>query len=172
MSENGLRNLNAASEKSAFDQLLACCGSVSWARQMVAARPFASRAALDRSAEEIWAGVGEADRLEAFRAHPKIGDLDALRSRFSHDRWAGGEQAGASGAADSVLEALAEANQRYEDRFGFIFIICASGRSADFMLAALNSRIDHSREVELVEAAAQQALITKLRLGKLLEWKT
>jgi OHCU decarboxylase len=129
---------------------------------MAALQPFEDRAALLRAADRVWWSLGEADHLEAFSAHPKIGQK-------ASSAWSQKEQAGAANAEQATLAELAELNQRYDAKHGFIFIVCASGRSADAMLAELRTRLDRDRATELRTAAEEQAKITRLRLGKLLE---
>jgi len=160
--------LNALPAEAAEAAFLRCCGSVRWAHRMAARRPFADvdavLAAADAAADELT----EADWLEAFAQHPRIGDLDALRTRFTDTRtWSADEQAGAAGASDTVLHALAEGNRTYETRFGFTFIVCATGRCADEMLDLLQARLSNDRWVEIGVAAAEQRAITRLRLDKL-----
>ena len=158
----GLDRLNEIPPLDATAALLRCCGSSRWTAAMVGARPFEDAAALARIAERVWWSVGEADHLEAFAAHPRIGEASA--AKFSQQ-----EQAAAGGAAAATLGELAEANREYADKHGFIFIVCASGRGADEMLAELRTRLRNSRDVELRTAAEEQAKITRLRLAKLLE---
>ena len=136
---------------------------------MAASRPFADQAGLLAAAEERWGGLSKADFLEAFSHHPRIGGKDALRAKFAQTRdWAQGEQAATSAASEEVIEALARGNDEYEKRFGYIFIVCATGKSAGEMLGLLRARLDNDPERELVIAAAEQAKITALRLKKLL----
>jgi allantoicase len=144
------------------DQLKRCCGATRWAEAMAAQQPFEDRAALLRAADRTWWSLDEKDFLEAFAAHPKIGQKSA-------SAWSQKEQAGAASAQAETLAELAALNQRYEAKHGFIFIVCASGRSADAMLADLRTRIERDRASELRTAAEEQAKITRLRLGKLLE---
>jgi 2-oxo-4-hydroxy-4-carboxy-5-ureidoimidazoline decarboxylase len=135
---------------------------------MAARRPFAGAAGLFAAAREVWQGLAREDWLEAFAAHPRIGDLEALRGKFAATAaWSAGEQAGVAGAAEATLRALAEANRAYEARFGHIFIVCASGKSAEEMLALLERRLNNSAEEELRTAAGEQEKITRLRLEKL-----
>jgi 2-oxo-4-hydroxy-4-carboxy-5-ureidoimidazoline decarboxylase len=136
---------------------------------MHAQRPFASRAALLAAADAVWTGLTEADYLEAFAHHPRIGeDLAALRARFPDTAgWASAEQAGASAADEPTLLALRDENRAYFERFGFIFIVCASGKSARELLASLRDRLGNERPHELAIAATEQAKITRLRLEKL-----
>jgi OHCU decarboxylase len=134
---------------------------------MTTARPFEDLDALLRIGERTWWSLGTDDHLEAFAAHPKIGEAKTPASGDA--KWSSAEQAGAAGANAAVLESLAEVNRAYEAQLGFIFIVCASGRSAEAMLADLRTRLANSREVELRTAAEEQAKITRLRLIKLVE---
>lgn len=142
------------------------CGATRWIERMAARRPFGSRDALLAAAREEWTSLDERDWREAFAHHPKIGDRAALAARFpaTHDLSAR-EQSGVAGASDVVLDALADANRRYEARFGCIFIVCATGLSAAQMLDALNQRLCNPPEEELRIAAAEQLKITLLRLS-------
>ena len=179
-----LDDLNALNADAAAGELLRCCGSSRWARQMAASRPFASSEALMASADSYWGALDGADWLEAFAAHPKIGagGVDgAGRAGFDQRRatplpehgaaqdWSAQEQAGAAGAADATLQRLAKLNRDYEARFGYIFIVCATGKSAAEMLELLERRIGHDPETEIRIAADEQRKITRLRLMKLLD---
>jgi 2-oxo-4-hydroxy-4-carboxy-5-ureidoimidazoline decarboxylase len=160
--------LNALPPDEARATLLRCCGSRRWADAMTARRPFASQPELLAAAAEIWNGLGRDDWLEAFAAHPRIGDVEALRKKFaSTAAWCAGEQARVAGAAEEVSQALAEGNRRYEDRFGYIFIVCATGKTAAEMLDLLRERLPNDPAHELTVAAAEQAKIIRLRLEKL-----
>jgi 2-oxo-4-hydroxy-4-carboxy-5-ureidoimidazoline decarboxylase len=160
--------LNALPSADARAALLRCCGARRWADGMLARRPFASMADLLAAADEIWAGLDRADWLEAFAAHPRIGDMDSLKKKFAATAaWSAGEQAGVAGAAEAVLRDLADGNRRYEERFGHIFIVCATGKTAAEMLHLLRERLPNAPDVELRIAAAEQAKITRLRLEKL-----
>jgi len=139
--------------------LRAACGSARWSEEMAALRPFGELPALLAAAERVWWRLGEADRLEAFAAHPKIGER-------SEEKQSESEQAGARGASADVLTQLAQANAAYLDKLGFIYIVCASGRSAEAMLADLRERLGHDRAVELRTASEEQAKIVRLRLVK------
>jgi 2-oxo-4-hydroxy-4-carboxy-5-ureidoimidazoline decarboxylase len=166
---DGLRRLNDLPAAEARDELLRCCGSSRWAEAMTAKRPCADAPALFEAAERVWWGLEPADWREAFAHHPRIGDREALRARFAATReWAAGEQAGVGSASEDVLTALAEGNAAYESRFGYIFIVCATGRTAPEMLALLRERLPHEAQDELRIAAGEQAKITRLRLEKLL----
>jgi len=167
---DALRRLNDAAADTARAFLLRCCGSSAWADAMIARRPFEDPAGLLTAADQVWQGLAPDDWREAFAHHPQIGDREALRTRFASTReWAAGEQDGAAAASDEVLEALAAGNRDYEERFGYIFIVCATGKTAPEMLALLRERLPHSPEEELPIAAGEQARITRLRLQKLLQ---
>ena len=133
---------------------------------MLARRPFGSDGALKAAARDEWLALGEADWLEAFSHHPQIGDRAALAARFpaTHDLSAR-EQSGVNAASAKVIDELAQANATYLDRFGFIFIVCATGKSAVEMLQLLRDRLGNDRATELRIAAEEQAKITALRLS-------
>jgi len=162
----GSQTINTASPEAARTILLRACGSTRWVERMMQRRPFGNDARLLFAARNEWFGLTEADWLEAFAHHPRIGDRASLAARFpaTHDLSAK-EQAGIGGANADVLAALAEANERYFDRFGFVFVVCASGKSAEEMLALLQARLRNDRSAELRIAAEEQARITALRLG-------
>jgi 2-oxo-4-hydroxy-4-carboxy-5-ureidoimidazoline decarboxylase len=163
------QRLDAAGADEARRLLSTCCGSRRWIDGMAAARPYGSRDALLSASRDVWFGLDPADWREAFSHHPKIGDREALRERFAATRvLSEREQAGVAGASDAVLDALAEGNTAYERRFGFIFIVCATGKSAEEMLGLLRSRIDNDPAREIRIAAAEQAKITALRLEALI----
>jgi len=143
---------------------------MTWARTLTKARPFENFDDLFAKADRIWWSLRDEDWLEAFRAHPKIGEKRAATPQSEQaQKWAAHEQAGTQQAAAETSAALADGNRKYEDCFGFIFIICASGKSAEEMLASLNNRLQNNRETELAIAAEEQRKITRLRLEKLLE---
>jgi OHCU decarboxylase len=165
-----LATWNAAGKTMALDAMLACCGSKRWAEGMVALRPIGSVEALSEAADRVWGAMQEADWLEAFACHPRIGErqpaLAAANATARSAAWSHQEQSSASAASERVLAELAEGNRLYEQRFGFTYIICATGKSAGEMLAILKRRLASSREVELREAAEQQRQIMQIRLGK------
>lgn len=158
--------LDTAADVDARAILTRACGSSRWVDRMMARRPFGNDARLFKAARIEWFGLTEADWLEAFSHHPQIGDRASLAARFpaTHELSAQ-EQAGVARAGDVVLSALAEANATYLDRFGFIFIVCATGKTAEEMLALLRARLPNNRATELRNAAEEQAKITALRLG-------
>lgn len=157
-----LDDLNALPDDEAAAAFLRCCGSIRWARLMAAARPFASADAVAAAADSAGASIDRADWLEAFGAHPMIGER-------TESSWAAGEQAGSRSASDDMRSRLAKGNQTYHERFGYIFIVCATGKSADEMLGLLEGRLTNGAETELRVAAGEQRKITRLRLAKLLE---
>jgi 2-oxo-4-hydroxy-4-carboxy-5-ureidoimidazoline decarboxylase len=164
-----IHRLNAASDAQAWNALSRCCGASRWILKMMRARPFCAAATLLEQSDAAFETLERADWLEAFSHHPKIGDLESLRSKFAATRdWAGNEQAGTNAADEATLRALAGGNSDYEQKFGFIFIICATGKSAEEMLLALRARLPNAPEEELHNAAQQQTQITRLRLRKLL----
>ncbi len=152
--------------------LLACCGSTRWAEQVAALRPFWDVGQLLRIGERVWRESGPEDWLEAFRAHPRIGERKAEQETGEQSRnWSEGEQSRARDAAVQTLDALTEANREYETRFGFIFIVCATGKTAEEMLELLRARMGNDPETELRVAAGEQWRITELRLKKFLNVK-
>jgi len=164
-----LDRLNALAPADAQVEFLKCCGSTRWAKLMTEARPFANFEEVSSRADEIWASLGEQDWLEAFHAHPRIGERKAAATQSQQAAgWSAQEQSQAQQAADETKAAIAEGNSVYEDRFGFIFIICASGKSAEQILSSLNERLANSVATELPIAAEEQQKITQLRLKKLL----
>jgi OHCU decarboxylase len=163
-------HLNSWPRERAEAELLKCCGSSRWARQMTAARPFQDEQELLEKADHIWWSLDGEDWLEAFSHHPKIGEKKAAQAQSAEARrWSEHEQAGATRAATQTLLALAEANRAYERRFGFIFIVCATGKTAAEMLELCEGRLNNAADVELRIAAEEQRRITQLRLKKLLE---
>ena len=166
---SGLARLNALPADDAERELLTCCGSRAWARRMADARPFGDADDLFARADGTWRALGEADWLEAFRSHPRIGENKAEAGQTGREQaWSAGEQAGMTSAAAATRAALAEGNRAYEARFGHIYIVCATGRSADEMLALLRSRLANDAATEIRVAAEEQRKITRIRLQKLL----
>ncbi len=163
-----LETINAWTVAQASESFRRCCGSSRWYQAMARLRPFESEGALYQAADRIWRELGPSDWLEAFASHPKIGAREAPRPEHAATAdWSANEQAGAAPAQADVLQALEQANREYEARFGHIFIVCATGKSAEEMLAILERRLSHSPEDEIKLAAAEQAKITKIRLEKL-----
>ena len=164
-----LEQFNQLSADEAIKQLLTCCTSENWATQLASQRPFADFDALLASSDTIWQSMQEADLLQAFEGHPQIGNVATLKEKYRNTQAsAAHEQSGANDADDATLQALADGNQAYLDKFGFIFIVFATGKSAQQMLDLLQARLPNSREQELQNAAAEQNKITHLRLTKLI----
>jgi 2-oxo-4-hydroxy-4-carboxy-5-ureidoimidazoline decarboxylase len=164
-----LQDLNSAGAESAQDELIRCCGSRRWAEQMSAQRPFETEKELFAAADDIWQRLEKEDWLEAFSHHPKIGGVDTLRQKFATTKqWAEGEQKGVQQASEDTLNALAEGNSAYQQKFGYIFIVCATGKSASEMLALLQARLGNAADAEIAVAMLEQNKITRLRLEKLL----
>ncbi|MGO2278366.1 MULTISPECIES: 2-oxo-4-hydroxy-4-carboxy-5-ureidoimidazoline decarboxylase [unclassified Psychrobacter] len=166
-----LAQFNTLPQEEAVTYLLTCCTSTQWAQNLANTRPFADLDALLESSDAIWHKVqnDEANLLEAFDGHPQIGNVASLKEKYRNTQSsAAHEQSGANDAADEVLEALARGNQDYLDKFGFIFIVFATGKSAQQMLDLLLARLPNGRAIELANAATEQNKITRLRLNKLL----
>lgn len=160
---------NKAEAEAALDAMIACCGARRWAEEMVAMRPVDSVAELSAVADRVWSAMEEADWMEAFACHPRIGERRTVHAVEQSAAWSQQEQASAAKASEHVLAELAEGNARYEERFGFTYIVCATGKSAQEMLGILNRRLASNRAAELREAAEQQRQITQIRLRKWLE---
>jgi 2-oxo-4-hydroxy-4-carboxy-5-ureidoimidazoline decarboxylase len=157
-----LVEFNALDEASAARELRRCCGSTRWVDSMTRGRPFPNAAAMIDFGDAVWASLESADWLEAFAAHPRIGESTA-------SGWEAQEQAGSRSADREAKARLLAGNQQYEARFGYIFIVCATGKSIDTMMETLERRLQNEPRKELQIAAEEQRQITRLRLGKLLE---
>lgn len=169
MSEE-LEKLNRAARTWAETRFLSCCGSQKWAQMMTDARPFVDVSELFRKAEQIWYSLKPGDWLEAFAAHPKIGERKAAPKQSDQSaKWSQSEQSATKTATEAMLEALAEANSLYEKRFGFIFIVCATGKSTEEMLQLCRRRLNNELKAEIRIAADEQKKIIEIRLKKLLE---
>ena len=164
-----LKELNALGLEERTAKFQECCNASQWYTPLAAAAPFDSLEKLLAKADVIWANCTEQDWLEAFEAHPKIGDVTSLAKKFAATKeWAGNEQSEVDNAAAETIAALAKGNQEYEEKFGFIFIVCATGKTAQEMLDLLLERLPNERQQELKIAAAEQHKITKIRINKLL----
>jgi OHCU decarboxylase len=164
--ERGVERLNALPREQAVAELLQCCGSRAWAETVADARPFADGEALLDMSDAVWRALAREDWLEAFRAHPRIGER-ASAARAGAE-WSEQEQARVL-AADAQAQAdLAALNRLYEQRFGHIFLICATGLDAGDILEAMRWRVDNEPANELQLAAEEQRKITRLRLARLL----
>ncbi len=169
MTEN-LEKLNKVPRETAQNRFLDCCGSRRWAHLMTEARPFAGLNELLERATRIWQSLEPQDWLEAFASHPKIGSKKAApKQQAQAARWSKGEQSGTETAPEKILDELAEANCLYEKRFGYIFIVCATGKRAEEMLEICRKRLKNEPPTELRLAAEEQRKITEIRLKKLLE---
>jgi len=157
---------NESGAGEALEPMLSCCGARRWAETMVGLRPFASEDEFRGAADRVWAAMKEADWLEAFACHPRIGERKAAHASVQAAKWSQSEQSSTETAAQFVLAQIAEGNRRYEETFGFTYIVCATGKTAEEMLAILNRRLVSDRDCELREAAEQQRLILQLRIGK------
>jgi OHCU decarboxylase len=160
-----LQAWNEADNATALESMLACCGARRWASGMIALRPIGSVIELSEAADKVWATMAEIDWMEAFACHPRIGEREAQAPAKSQ-AWSRHEQLSVATAKETVLAELAEGNSRYEKQFGFTYIVCATGKTADEMLAILKRRLANDRAAELREAAEQQRQITRIRLGK------
>lgn len=162
-----IAELNGMPENEAFVSFERCCGSRVWATRMTASRPYADLPGVHQTAETTWWNLPEEAWLEAFTAHPRIGDVNSLREKFANTKkWASGEQSGVDSATGDVLQGLADGNAVYEEKYGYIFIVCASGKSAGEMLELLQARMNNGPEEELRIAAGEQMKITNLRIDK------
>lgn len=167
---DAIDRINAIPPAQAEAEFLKCCGSRRWAEKMTAERPFEDVAEMITAADRIWWALESADWLEAFTGHPKIGETKAAASVAPESlSWSATEQSGTRASTQQTMEDLAELNRQYQEKFGFIYIVCATGKSAEEMLAILRDRLNNDAATELHNAAAEQAKITTLRLNKLLD---
>ena len=165
-----LHELNTLPKDQLVETLTRCCGSKTWVNRMLPYIPAEDLVELLEDAEIEWWKCSEEDWKEAFEAHPKIGETGgSIRKLESTTAWASEEQKTVKQASQETIIALAEANQLYEEKFGYIFIVCASGKSAEEMLGILHSRLHNDPEEEIKIAADEQNSITKLRIQKLLD---
>ena len=166
----GIERLNDLAREAAEAELSKCCGSSRWAREVASRRPFRGADELLNAADDVWRTLGERDWLEAFSHHPKIGERQAAAGQTRDERaWSVSEQSGMSAADGAARDELARLNREYEERFGHIFIVCATGKTPAEMLALLRERLRNNGETEINIAAEEQRRITRLRLLKLLE---
>lgn len=165
-----VEELNALSAERAAELFRACCGASRWVAGMVNRRPFFSRDAVLRAADDEWSSTDEVDWLEAFSHHPRLGETASAAGGSSTARnWSASEQSSVAAASDETRIGLARLNHEYETRFGFIYIVCATGRSAGELLDFARKRMQNDRDAELRVAAEEQRKITRLRLEKLLD---
>ena len=161
---DGLERFNGLPEAAAVAELLAVCHSRRWAERVADGRPYADLAALQAAADEVWTGLDPADWLEAFKAHPRIGESGGRSAEWSRQ-----EQAGVGGAGADLRDRLAAGNAEYERRFGHVFLIAAAGRDAPEILDALQDRLGNDPGTELRVAAGEHRRITRLRIEKLMQ---
>jgi 2-oxo-4-hydroxy-4-carboxy-5-ureidoimidazoline decarboxylase len=162
-----LARWNESSPEKAAEEILPCCGSKTWAQQMAARRPIHNEAAVLAASDEVWGNLPESDWLEAFRSHPRIGELSAPSASAARSANSSGEeQRRVTAAGEDVKVALAEGNRAYEQRFNRIFIVCATGKSGPEILGILQRRLRNDDRTELLEAAEQQRQIAHIRLQK------
>jgi allantoicase len=168
-SADGLAALSLLSKRIAVKSLLDCCGSRKWAEQLAALRPFANRAQLFEASDKIWNALSHHDWVQAFRHHPPIGGKQAAdKQSTTASSWSSAEQSTAQVAAPALLTALANGNRAYTEKFGYVFLISAAGKTSEEILQAMQQRISNRPETELRVAAEEQNKITRLRLEKLL----
>jgi 2-oxo-4-hydroxy-4-carboxy-5-ureidoimidazoline decarboxylase len=162
-----LARWNRLSPEEAAQEISTCCGSAAWAGAMAAKRPFEGEIDLVAASDEIWNHLTTADWLEAFSKHPRIGERKAPQTVSARSAaWSGQEQQRVAGAAHELQVALLEGNRDYEQKFGRVFIVCATGKSAPEILEILRRRLGNDEMTELREAAEEQRKITNLRLKK------
>ncbi len=161
-------DINKFTIEKASDAFMQCCTSTTWVSKMVASRPYNSIDELYSVANQHWIGLEEPDYLEAFDGHPKIGDVNSLMKKYANTKaLAAGEQSGMNAADEQTIKQLSQGNSDYQDKFGFIFIVCATGKSAQEMNAMLQARLTNNRSAELLNAAEEQRKIFHIRLSKL-----
>ncbi|WP_339670919.1 2-oxo-4-hydroxy-4-carboxy-5-ureidoimidazoline decarboxylase [Dasania marina] len=164
-----LNQLNSVHQDIAAHTFRQCCTSEAWIKRMVKGRPYKDDAALISAADKYWQGLSESDYLQAFDGHPKIGDVNSLKVKYANTKvLAAGEQSLVNDASDDIINTIAKGNSDYESKFGFIFIVCATGKSAAEMSELLQQRLINNRATELLNAAEEQRKIFQIRLRKLL----
>jgi 2-oxo-4-hydroxy-4-carboxy-5-ureidoimidazoline decarboxylase len=166
-----LERWNSLDPALAASEILPCCGSTAWAAELAARRPIVDEDHLLIQSDAVWFGLPEPAWQEAFDSHPRIGQQKAKAATETSLTWSATEQSTAMSDDEEAKIALAEANRRYEEKFGRIFIVCASGKSSQEILAILESRMNNDAVTELHAAAEQQREITELRLQRWLEGK-
>lgn len=164
-----ISSLNELKSEAAHFAFMQCCTANAWVERMVAGMPFSSVETLVSQADINWQGLTEADYLQAFEGHPKIGDVSSLREKYrSTEKIAAGEQSGVKTATEKTLTQLKQLNDNYQEKFGFIFIVCATGKTASQMLAILEQRIINNRSDEIINAAEEQRKILQIRIEKMI----
>ena len=161
---------NQLPAQEAAQQILPCCGSMAWARDLAARRPLRDETSLLAASDQIWNSLGEQDWVEAFSKHPRIGERKAPAVASAQSAsWSAQEQQNVASAGEADQQTLAEANREYEQRFGLVFIVCATGKGASEILEILRRRLHNDDATELRESAEEQRKITNLRLKKWVE---
>lgn len=161
-----LARWNALPQLEAIREIQPCCGSEIWAAGMAAKRPIDNVGSLSKISDEVWSGLDEAARLEAFRSHPRIGESRAVTSNSQVAEWSAQEQQNSGTADDAAKAALRAGNLEYEKKFGHIFIVCATGKPSAEILAILHRRLDNDQATEFREACEEQRKIIQIRLEK------
>jgi 2-oxo-4-hydroxy-4-carboxy-5-ureidoimidazoline decarboxylase len=161
---SALAAFNAAPAHGAEQDMLACCASQTFAQALAAGRPYRDPVSLQNAVDAEFAALSWEDIVEAMNAHPRIGDRKA-----ASEGWSASEQSGAAAAGGHVRQELAEGNARYEERFGHVFLICATGLSGQQMLDQLHARLTNDDQAERAIVRAELRKITQLRVGKLLK---
>ncbi|HKO63198.1 MAG TPA: 2-oxo-4-hydroxy-4-carboxy-5-ureidoimidazoline decarboxylase [Pyrinomonadaceae bacterium] len=166
---DAISRINSLTTEEAEAEFLKCCGCKRWAARLCAERPFENVEEMVATADRIWWSLDANDWVEAFDSHPKIGEQKAAAPVAGQAlSWSETEQSGTRDSPEQTMNQLGKLNRQYQDKFGFIYIICATGKSADEMLETLRERLNNDRATELTNAAREQAKITTLRLNKLL----
>jgi len=166
MSINELNTMSSDAARALFQQ---CCTSEEWLTRMLHSIPYSDASELKAAADKNWENMDEADYLQAFDGHPKIGNVSSLKEKYASTKaLASGEQSSVNSASDEVINRLALENKNYEEKFGFIFIVCASGKSAEEMLNLLETRLPNDRSTELANAREEQRKIFQIRIEKIL----
>ena len=165
-----IEELNKVTEAVAVKLFMQCCTSSSWVNKMIKAMPFTDQKNLVNTANQNWQGLDESDYLEAFEGHPRIGDVNSLREKYASSKeLASGEQNAVQDASEKILSELSIGNEKYYRKFGFIFIVCATGKSALEMLELLTERLSNDRTTELMISVEEQRKIFQIRLDKSLQ---
>jgi 2-oxo-4-hydroxy-4-carboxy-5-ureidoimidazoline decarboxylase len=162
-----LARWNALPREEAAREILPCCGSEAWAAGMASKRPMQDELSLLETSDAIWRGLGESDWLQAFRSHPRIGESRTEANSVAQSwAWSEQEQQQAAAADEAMKLALKWGNREYEQKFGRIFIVCATGKSAGEILEILRRRLHNDGATELQQAAEEQRQIMRSRLTK------
>jgi 2-oxo-4-hydroxy-4-carboxy-5-ureidoimidazoline decarboxylase len=165
--EKGL-TINSLDAESAYKAFYQTCACNEFCKLMVETRPYINKEELFNKAKDIFKSLNKDQWLESFEGHPKIGDVNSLKEKFKNTKaTASNEQSGINSASDVILNDLTLYNEKYFNKFGYIFIICATGKTALEMLTLLRKRIEHNEEEEIYIASLEQLEITLIRMEKL-----